>query len=42
MTEVSIDFAALILIQVAFGKGLIDQKTYEAIMKKYGGSYNDD
>lgn len=41
MNEISVDFAALILIQIAFSKGLIDKKTYEAIMKKYGGVYND-
>lgn len=41
MSEISVDFAALVLIQVAFSKGLIDKKTYEIIMKKYGGAYND-
>lgn len=39
--EVTVEFGALVLIQVAFSKGLIDKKTYEAIIKKYGGTYND-
>lgn len=42
MDKVSVEFAALVLIQVAFSKGLIDQKTYEAIIKKYGGSFKND
>lgn len=41
MNKISVDFAALILIQIAFGKGLIGKTTYEAIMKQYGGAYND-
>jgi hypothetical protein len=42
MNEISVEFGALILIQVVFEKGLIDQNTYECIMKKYGGSYGND
>ena len=40
MNEITVNFGALVLIQIAFSNGLIDQKTYEEIIKKYGGAYN--
>lgn len=40
MNEITVEYAALVLIQIAFSKGLINQETYESIMKKYGGAYD--
>ncbi len=41
MNEISVDFAALVLVQIAFEKNLIDKKTYEEVMRKYGGTFYD-
>ena len=32
-------FIALVLIQSAYKEGLINRKTYQAVLKKYGGDY---
>lgn len=32
-------FTALVLIKIAYNQKLINRKTYQAILKKYGGSY---
>lgn len=36
-----VKFSALVLVKVAYKKGTIDKKTYQAVMKKYGGAFND-
>jgi len=34
-----VNFTALVLVKTAYNKKLINKKTYQAILKKYGGSY---
>lgn len=36
-----VKFSALVLVSVAYKKGLIDKETYQAVMKKYGGEFNE-
>lgn len=34
-----VNFTALVLIKIAYKQKLINKKTYQAVLKKYGGSY---
>lgn len=34
-----VKFAALVLVEVAYRKKLIDKATYQAVIKKYGGTF---
>lgn len=36
----SVEFLALVLISIAYKKGLINKEIYQAIQKKYGGDHN--
>ena len=36
----SVEFVALVLINIAYKKGFINKETFQAIQKKYGGDHN--
>lgn len=39
--EIDVEFAALVLVDIAYKRGLINKETYSKIMNKYGRKYID-
>lgn len=37
--KLDVKLSALILVTIAYEKKLIDRKTYQSVLKKYGGSF---